>query len=203
MEAIQAFFANPDVAYLLLILGYLEILFEVASPGATFPGVVGTTSLLLAIYSLSLLPINLTGLILLTIAFILFILEVKVTSYGILTFLGLLSYIFGSIYLFDNEVNMSVSPALIILSSIILAAFTVFLLYLGLKAQKNRKATGTNALIGREGIALQDIFPNTKGEVKIEGEHWRAISNEFIKEGEIIIVKDVKDLTLIVNKPSQ
>ncbi|HPD33950.1 MAG TPA: hypothetical protein PKV40_06380 [Candidatus Kapabacteria bacterium] len=166
MEAIQAFFANPDVAYLLLILGYLGILFEVATPGATFPGVVGTISLLLAIYSLSLLPINLTGLILLTIAFILFILEVKVTSYGILTFLGLLSYIFGSLYLFDNEVNMSVSPALIIISSIILAAFTVFLLYLGLKAQKNRKATGANALIGREGIALQDIFPNTKGDVK-------------------------------------
>ncbi|MEN6510713.1 MAG: NfeD family protein [Chloroherpetonaceae bacterium] len=200
MEAIQSFFANPDIAYLLLILGFLGILFEAATPGVTFPGAVGTVSLLLSIYSMSLLPVNVTGLVLITIGFILFILEVKVTSFGILTFFGLLFYIFGSIYLFDSGVNMNVSPALIVASSLILAAFTIFLLYLGLKAQRNRKASGTNALIGRQGIALQDMFPNTQSEVKIMGEHWRAISNEFIKEGETVIVKNIKDLTLIVEK---
>lgn len=200
MEAIQSFFTNPDLAYLLLILGFIGIIFEAATPGVTFPGAVGTLSLLLSIYSMSLLPVNITGLILIAISLILFILEVKFTSYGILTFFGLLSYIFGSIYLFDREVNMNVSPALIVASSLILAGFTILLLYLGLKAQQNRKATGANALIGREGIALQDMFPNTIGEVKVMGEHWRAISSDFIKEGEAIIVKDVKNLTLLIDK---
>lgn len=200
MEAIQSFFANPDLAYLLMILGFVGILFEAATPGVTFPGAVGTISLLLSIYSMSLLPVNITGLILIAIALGLFILEVKVTSYGILTFFGLLSYIFGSIYLFDGDVEMNVSPALIVVSSLVLSAFTVLLLYLGLKVQKNKKATGANALIGREGVALQDMFPNTLGEVKIMGEVWRAMSNDFIKDGETVVVRNVKNLTLYVEK---
>jgi membrane-bound serine protease (ClpP class) len=191
---------NPDIAFLFLILGILGILFEISSPGASFPGFFGVLSLIFSVYIFSFYEINFVGVSLIGIALILYIFEVKVFSYGALTLLATLSFGFGSYYLIDKSSGVSISMSFIIIASLVLVGLAVLLIYLGLNAQKKRKSTGSEALIGAEAKVTEEINSEKNGEIIILGERWRAQSNEKISKNETVIIEKVSGLTVFVRK---
>jgi membrane-bound serine protease (ClpP class) len=196
------YFLSPDLAFVLMLIGILGLLFEFSTPGSLFPGIVGIISLVLSIYSFSFFQINYFGLSLILFALVLLILEIKIISYGILTLFGLLSFSFGAYYLIDEGSSMHISISIIIISVFILLIFTVFLLYLGLKAQKRKRVSGVDALIGQIAIVTKQITPLSQGEIKYMGELWRASSNQTIASGEKVTIIKVENLTCFVNKIS-
>lgn len=200
-ESFLFWLANPNIAYILLMIGIYGLLFEFWSPGAMFPGIIGAISLMIALYALQMLPVNYVGVGLIIIALILFILEIKVVSYGLLTIGGIISLAIGSIMLIDapNEF-MDISMNLIIAFVIITALFFLIVIVFGIKAQTRRAVTGDIALIGLRGNAITDISPGHKGQVKVSGEIWSAVSDEEIKEGDEIVVQSVQNFVLKVRK---
>lgn len=200
-ESLLFWLANPNIAYILLMIGIYGLLFEFWSPGAMFPGILGAILLMIALYALQMLPLNYAGIGLILIAIILFILEIKVVSYGLLTIAGILSLAIGSIMLIDapNEI-MDISMNLIITVVIITTLLFLVLIVFGIKAQTRRAVTGDLALIGLRGIAMTDISPAQKGQVKVSGEIWSAVSDEEIMEGEEIVVQNVENFVLKVRK---
>lgn len=200
MELFNNFFSNPDWAYLLLLIGLLGVLIELSTPGATFPGIVGIISLIISIYLFTQFQISYFGIGLITLGFLLLILEVKFVTFGALAVLGVTAFAFGSYNLVTGGSNMQISLSMVITASAVLLAFSLLLLYLGLKAQKNKKATGADAIIGSVCIVSKDIYPNSVGEVKVLGERWRAKSNQYCKTGDEVIVDKIENLTLFVHK---
>ncbi len=189
--------SNPNVAYLLMLLGFYGIFFELTNPGAILPGVLGALSLILALYSFQTLPVNYAGLLLIILALILFILEIKVTSYGMLTIGGIISMTIGSLMLFDSPLPFfRVSLSVIIPSVVVTALLFVIVIGLVVKAHKRRPKTGAEGLIGLRGTAKTDIHKS--GTVFVHGELWSAWSETPIKAGSLIEVEDVKDLKLKV-----
>lgn len=191
---------NPTVAYLLLMIGFYGIFFELYNPGAIIPGVVGAISLLLGLYGLSVISINWLGLLLIILGVIFFILELLTPTFGALAVGGTISLILGSLMLIEEGSPYGdLSKELILSVSIFSAVFFLAVGYLGMKAQRRKKLTGAEAMIGEEGEALTD-FKNGKGKVFVHGEIWNAESEEDIKKGDRIKVVGVKGLTLIVKK---
>lgn len=174
-EEILSFLANPNVAYLLLALGMLGIYVEVTHPGGIFPGVVGVIAMLLALYSLSVLPLSWAGVALITISMLLFILEVKVTSFGLLTVGGVICFVLGSLMLFDGPIpDMRVSLGVVLPTAVVIAAATVFLLDRVIKAHRRQVMTGKAGLVGEIGRTLSELDPD--GKVMVHGEYWDARS---------------------------
>ena len=194
--------SHPNIAYLLLLLGFYGLFFELSSPGAVLPGVLGAIFLLLAFFSLQILPINFAGISLILLGLILFILEVKITSFGMLTTGGIVSMIFGSLMLFDTpeapEGIFRVSLQVIIPVVIVTALFFVFALSLAYRAHKKKIATGAEGIVGEIGIAKTKLNP--KGKVSVHGEIWNASADEEIPKGAEIGVTAVKGMTLFVKK---
>jgi membrane-bound serine protease (ClpP class) len=193
--------AHPNIAYILLSLGMLGLTIELWNPGAVLPGVVGGVSLLLAFFALRLLPVNYAGVLLIALGILLLILELKVTSYGLLTAGGVVSLVFGSMILVDPRVpelqlNFQVVGP-VVLTSVLLA---LFLVRLGIAAQRLQPATGSEGMIGVVGRAITDIHPNDIGKVRAQGEIWRAITTEEIAEGAPVRVTRIDGLTLTVRK---
>ncbi len=194
------FLSNPNIAYILLMIGIYGIIFELSNPGAIFPGVIGAVSLILAFYSLQTLPINYAAAGLILLGIILFILELKFTSYGLLTLGGIVCFVLGSIMLFDTANPLfKLSLSVIIPVAIVTALFFAVLLRLAYKAHKRKPVTGVEELIGMKGYAKED-FSSGKGLVMVHGELWQAISDEEIKKDEEVIVEKVDGLTLKVRK---
>lgn len=191
---------SPDWAYLFLLVGLLGILFELTSPGASFPGIVGTISLILSIILFTNFQINYFGIGLITLGFILLILEVKFVTFGALAVIGVTAFAFGSYNLITGGTEMQISISMIVTSSIVLLLFSLLLLYLGLKAQKNKNATGAEGLIGSIAVVSKEIYPNSIGEVKVLGERWRAKSSQHCLLDEEVIIEKIENLTLFVNK---
>jgi len=193
--------SNPNVAYLLMLIGFYGIFFELTSPGSILPGVIGVLSLILALYSFQTLPVNYAGLLLILLAVVLFILEIKVTSFGLLTIGGIISMTIGSLMLFDSPIPFfRLSLSVIIPSIFVTVALFVLTISLVIKAHKRRPATGAEGLIGLTGTAKTDIFSG--GSVFLHGEIWSAWSNEQIRKGEEVIVEEVQDLKLKVRRKS-
>jgi membrane-bound serine protease (ClpP class) len=193
--------AHPNIAYLLLSLGMLGLTVELWSPGAVLPGVVGALSLLLAFFSLSLLPVNYAGLLLIVLGMALLILEIKVTSYGVLTIGGAASLIFGSMILVDSsapELQLNLRLILPIVAGIV--AVAVLLVRLAVSAQGLRPITGEEGMIGNTGVSLTSFEPGAPGRVTTRGEIWQAVSDESIPEGTPVRVVAVNGLTLSVRK---
>jgi membrane-bound serine protease (ClpP class) len=189
--------SDPNVAYLLMLLGFYGIFFELTNPGAIFPGVFGTIALILALYSFQTLPVNYAGLMLIVFGIILFVLEVKVTSFGLLTIGGIISMIIGSLMLFESPLPFFKVSLKVILPAVILtAAFFIIIVTLALKAYRRKPATGREGLIGLEGEAQSDI--DKEGTVFVHGEIWRAWSDEPIKKGQKVIIESVDKLKLKV-----
>jgi membrane-bound serine protease (ClpP class) len=198
-ERVLSLLANPNVAYLLLALGMLGIYVEVTHPGGIFPGVVGVIAMLLALYSLSVLPLSWTGIALIAIALLLFLLEVKVTSFGLLTVGGVICFVLGSLMLFDAPIpDMRVSLGVVLPTAVIIAAATVFLLGRVVAAHRRQVMTGRDGLVGEIGTALGDLDPN--GKVLVHGEYWDARSTGGrIAPGSEVRVESVDDRRIDVS----
>lgn len=199
-ERFLNFISDPNIAYILLMIGIYGIIFELSNPGAILPGVIGAISLLLAFYSLQTLPINYAAAGLILLGVILFILELKFASHGLLTLGGVICFILGSIMLFDTANPLfKLSLSVIIPVTLVTVLFFVILLRLAYKAYKIKPVTGVEELIGLRGVAKTDI-DRQKGMVMVHGELWQAVSDEEIKKDEEIIVEEVKGLTLKVRR---
>jgi membrane-bound serine protease (ClpP class) len=191
--------SDPNIAYLLMLAGIYGIFFELTNPGAIFPGVFGVLSLILALYSFQTLPVNYAGLMLIILAIVLFILEIKVASYGLLTIGGIISMIIGSLMLFESAMPFFKLSLTVILPAVFLTAlFFGLTIYLVLKAYRRKPSTGVEELIGLEGEARSDI--HKKGQVFVHGELWKAWSDEPVSKGDKITVEEVKNLKLKVRK---
>jgi len=152
--------SDPSVAYILMLLGFYGLFFELTNPGVLLPGIIGAISLVLAFYAFQTLPVNYAGLLLIIIAIGLFLLEVKVTSYGLLTVSGIVSLTLGSLMLFESPMPfLRVSLSIIIPAALITAFFFVITFRLVYKAHKRKHATGSEALVGLEGTAKSDVGP--------------------------------------------
>ncbi len=192
--------SNPNLAYLLLMIGLLGLYFEFANPGAVLPGVLGAISLLLAIFAFQILPINYVGLILILLALVLFVLEVKVHSYGILSVGGLLSMIIGSLMLIEAPIS-ELRPSLRFIIPVALgfALIFIFLVSLVVRSHRARVQTGREGLLGETGLALTDL--NLEGKVFVHGEYWKARAEEPIPKGSKVIISGVLDnLTVRVSR---
>lgn len=191
---------NPNIAYLLLILGFYGLIFELQHPGAIFPGVVGGICLILAFYSLHLLPVNYAGVALIGLALLFFIMELYVTSHGLLGTGGVIALILGSVMLFKSEVPfLRVSWEVIMAVVIITILFFVFLLAFGIRAQFRKPVTGQEGIVGEKGVAKTDIKKD-EGTILVHGELWDARCEGKIAKGEQVKVVKVEGMVLIVEK---
>lgn len=195
--------SNPNIAYLLMMAGIVGIYFELSNPGAIFPGVIGAISLILAFFALQTLPVNYAGLLLILVALVLFILEVKITSFGLLTIGGIIAMTLGSLMLIEQPPDVF-SPTLSISLSVIfttVALTTLFFLVvvsMAFKTHKRQVTTGAEGMIGEIGIAQNKI--DLDGTITIHGEIWKAHSSGQVKKGERVRVVNVKNLLLEVEK---
>ena len=191
--------SNPTIAYIFLMLGIYGIFFELSSPGAILPGVVGGIFLILAFYALQMLPVNYAGLALILFGIILFIAEIKVVSHGLLAVGGVISLLLGSIMLFQSPVEyMRVSLSVIIPAVMVSAAFFIFAVTKAINARLTKPTTGMEGLVGEIGIASTPIA--FEGKVSIHGEFWNVISDQNIEKGEKVQVIGVNNLKLTVKK---
>ncbi len=191
--------SNPTIAYILLMLGIYGIFFELSSPGAILPGVVGGIFLILAFYALQMLPVNYAGLALIFFGIILFIAEIKVVSHGLLAVGGVISLFLGSMMLFQSPVEyMRVSLSVIIPAVLVSAAFFIFAVSKAINARLRKPTTGMEGLIGEVGIVSTPIAP--EGKVSIHGEFWNATSDQALDKGEKVRVVGIVNLKLKVKK---
>jgi membrane-bound serine protease (ClpP class) len=193
--------AHPNIAYLLLTLGTLALTIELWSPGAILPGVVGGVSLLLAFFAFSVLPVNYAGLLLVLFGLLLLVLEIKVTSFGLLTAGGVVSLIFGSMILVDSPLpELQLSLKVVVPVVLGFAAVALALARLAVAAQRQPPVMGQAAMIGETGEALTAIAPDRAGQVATRGEIWNATSDEPIAKGTRVRVTGVDRLTLVVRR---
>jgi membrane-bound serine protease (ClpP class) len=193
--------SDPNISYMLMMLGFFGILFELFNPGLIFPGIAGVIFLVLAFYAMSSMPVNYASLALIVFGIILFLLEIKIVSHGLLAIGGVISLALGSMFLIRDsplENIVSVSKSIIFSTTAVTTLFFIFIITMALKAQRLKPVTGSGALIGLKGIALENIDMN--GLVKIKDEIWKAVSTQKINEGDTVIVTEVKRLTLYVEK---
>ena len=192
--------SDPNIAYIIMMLGFFGLLFELFNPGAIFPGIVGVICLILAFYSMSSMPVNYAGLALIVFGIILYLLEIKIVSHGILAIGGTVSVLLGSLFLFraspvDNFVSLSHTVIFSVTTTT--ALFFLFLITMGLRAQRAKPVSGANALIGQTAVTIGTLDPS--GQVSVVGEIWRAISlSGAIGPKENVIIKEMKELTLYV-----
>jgi membrane-bound serine protease (ClpP class) len=188
---------NPQVAAVLMMIGMAGIMLELYNPGTIVPGVAGSISLILAWYALDVLPINYAGLFLIALAMIMFLLEIKVPSYGILTIGGVLSLSIGLVMLVDSPIpELQISWQVIASIVVLTTLFFVFALGFALKAQQVKPTTGREGLIGERGVVTKKLNP--EGSVLVHGEIWKARADETIKKGSKVEVIDFNGDNLII-----
>lgn len=199
--------SDPNIAYVLFTLGTLGLILELYNPGAILPGVAGAISLILAFYGMHTLPMNGAGLLLILTAAVLFILEIKITSHGILTIGGIAAMLIGSLMLFDVGPPSPLHGDLprlrltVILPTVAVTALCfLFVIAKGAMAQRLRPATGLPALLDADGVARRPIAPGHPGTVSVMGEIWRAESAETIAAGEAVRVIGGSGLKLEVRR---
>ncbi|MEJ2723898.1 MAG: nodulation protein NfeD [Deltaproteobacteria bacterium] len=190
--------SDPNIAYILMMIGLAGLYFELAHPGAIFPGVIGAMSLILAFYSFQTLPVNYAGLLLIALAIILFIAEVKITSYGMLSLGGVISLSLGSIMLFED---VRVSLRLMAPTIVLVAGFFIIVSTLAYRAYRSRPRGGMDGLIGEIGLVKEPI--DLEGRIFVHGEYWRARSRDKIEEGERVEVESADGLILRVKKAAK
>ena len=193
--------AHPQIAYLLLTLGILGLTVEFWNPGAVFPGVAGGICLLLAFFALQVLPVSYTGVLLILLGIALLILEVKVTSFGVLAVGGVAALFFGSLMLIDSPLpELQIGLRTIVPVTLGVAGIILFLVQLGVRAQLQRPVTGESGMLNEVGQALTSIDPGGVGRVRAHGEIWTATADEHVSAGENVRVTNVKGLLLTVKR---
>jgi membrane-bound serine protease (ClpP class) len=194
--------SDPNISYILFLIGIYGIFFELYNPGSVFPGVAGAIAMILALYSMQTLPINYAGLALIIVGIVLFILEIKITSYGLLSIGGIISLFLGSIMLYqtDNSIEF-VEVSLSVIIPFVAATAIFFILVIGaaVRAQRRRVTTGESAMVGETAVTMTALKP--AGEVRLHGEIWSAESAEGTIEKNVkVIVTEVHGLLLKVKK---
>jgi membrane-bound serine protease (ClpP class) len=193
--------SNPNIAYILMMIGLAGLYFELAHPGAIFPGVVGSIAIVLAFFSFQTLPVNYAGILLIILSVVFFILEVKITSYGMLSVAGIITLVLGSLMLYDKaQTGMSVSLKILLPTILLISGFFIVVAGLVVKTFRSKARTGAEGLVGEIGLVKKSISPN--GKVLVHGELWNAVSDVPIHEGEKVEVVSLEDLILKV-KPVQ
>jgi membrane-bound serine protease (ClpP class) len=201
-DKILSIISNPNIAYILFMAGLLGLYFEFSNPGAIFPGVVGAISLILAFFSFQTLPVNYAGMLLIILAIVLFILDVKIASHGILSIGGIVAMFLGSVMLFQTpDPAMRVSLQVIVPVVLVTAAFFIIGVWLSIRTLRTRPVSGDKGLLGREGDA-RTVVNKDGGSVFVEGTHWNAWSDAEIPEGAKVRVIEVKGMKLKVEKLS-
>jgi len=191
--------SDPNIAYILMMLGIYGLFFELANPGVILPGVLGGIFLVLAFFSFQVIPINYAGFLLIFLAIVLFILEVKVVSYGMLSVGGVVSLFLGSIMLFDTaEPYYKLSLSLVVGVTAFTALFFILGLGLAIRVQRKKPTTGTEGLIGETGVVTMPLAP--EGTVKVHGEIWKAVSEQNIEAGTRVRVKAVEGMMVTVEQ---
>jgi membrane-bound serine protease (ClpP class) len=196
-EKILRIVTDPTIAYLLLLLGLAGLYFEFSTPGAILPGVLGGICLILALYAFQQLPINYAGVLLILLAIVMFIAEIKVISHGILTLGGIAALIMGSMMLIDSPVpGMRIPLTAILLTTGATAGFFLFVVGAGIKALQRKTTTGSEGIIGEVGVVRSRLA--LRGQVFLCGELWNAESEEPVEAGDSVRVTKVEGLTLKV-----
>lgn len=194
--------SDPNIAYIFFLLGIYGLMFELYNPGSILPGVVGVIAMIIALYSLHTMPINYAGLALILFGIILFIAEIKITSYGMLTVGGVLSLALGSIMLIDSDSSLEfvqISWSVILPAVLISAAFFLFAIGMGIRAQRRKPTTGIEGIVGEVGETITTLNPF--GQVRVHGEIWNATSDkEEIASGKRVKIVEVNNLMLHVTK---
>ncbi|PKN05433.1 MAG: serine protease [Deltaproteobacteria bacterium HGW-Deltaproteobacteria-9] len=198
-QGILSAISDPNIAYLLLLIGLAGLYFEFSTPGAILPGVIGGISLLLAFFGLSTLPVNYTGILLIVFSIILFIAEIKIMSHGMLTVGGVISLALGSFLLFETpEPALRLSFQVLIPAVLVASGFFIVVIWLAVKAQMRKHYSGTESMIEGQGEASTDI--DGEGKVFFQGEYWTGQSDRFIPKGAKVRITKVSGLKLIVEE---
>jgi membrane-bound serine protease (ClpP class) len=197
-QRVRSTLAHPNIAYMLLTLGGLGLYFELANPGGVLPGVLGAICLILGFYGMSVLPVNYAGFALLALAAVLFVAEIKVQSFGVLTAGGIASLVFGSLMLFRSaDPALRVSLQLVVVLSMLAALVVATLVTLALRAQRHRVTTGSAGMVAERGTARGAFGPG-EGKVDLRGEIWNAVSEAPVAAGDMVEVVGVRGLTVSV-----
>jgi len=195
--------SDPNLAYVLMMLGMMGIFFELVHPGGIFPGVIGGISLILAFFALQTLPVNYAGVLLILLAIVFFIAEVKVISHGLLTVAGIVSLILGSLMLFKTgDEHMAVSLQVLITTILVISGFFILVISLAVKAYRRKPQTGTQGIVKEIGRVQERITPETPGRVFVHGEIWRAQADEICEPGQVVEVVGIERLLLKVKRKS-
>lgn len=202
LSARQKFLARivePDVFFVLLLVGVLGLYTEFTHPGMVAPGVIGGICSLLALYAMHLLPVNFAGVLLILLALAMFILEAKLASHGVLAVGGIVAMVLGAMFLIRSPLTAGgVSLGIALSATIPFAVITVFLMRLVLRSRKWKQVAGKEELVGEEGIAISGLPAGTEGMIRVHGELWRAVSPQAVAEGKAVRVKSVEGLKLHV-----
>ena len=202
LSARQKFLArivDPDIFFLLLLGAVLGLYVEFTHPGVVAPGVIGGICAVLALYAMHLLPVNFAGVVLILLAFVLFILEAKLTSHGVLLIGGIVSMFLGAIFLIRSPLTPAgVSLGVALGVTLPVALLTVFLMRLVLKSRKWKMATGREEMLGAEGVVTTALPAQGEGMIRVHGELWRAVASSPVPEGAVVRVTRVEGLKLFV-----
>ena len=189
---------HPEVMFVLMLIAIYGIIGEMTTPGAILPGVVGAIALVLALYMAAILPVNATGLVLIGLALLLFIFDVYAPTHGVLTAGGIISFLIGSLMLFNRtDPLFRLSLGYIIPATLVTAAFFVFVIGKGLRAQRLPVRAGTETMLGKT-VATVTPINSHGGRIFVEGEYWNAVSDTPIEKGELVEIAGVEGLTLKV-----
>ncbi len=198
-ERILNVIGDPNIAYILMMIGFLGLFFELSTPGAILPGVIGGISLLLSFFAFQTLPINYAGVLLILLAMILFIAEIKIVSHGMLAVGGVVSLAFGSLLLVDSgETGLQINWGLIIINISVITALALIVIRKAVKVHRKTPVSGKEGLRGEKGVADSEIFEN--GKVFVRGEYWDAWSDDRIGRGEKVEVLELEGMKLKVRK---
>jgi len=189
--------SNPNIAYILMMIGLAGLYFELSHPGAIFPGVIGGIALILAFFAMQTLPVNYAGILLIVLAIIFFIMEMKITSYGLLSVAGIVSLLLGSLMLFEGSApDMKLSLRVLLPTVILISGFFVAVASLVFRAQISKPTTGSMGIVGEIGVVKKALTP--EGKVFVHGELWNARAKEPLDENVKVRVVKVVDLLLEV-----
>jgi membrane-bound serine protease (ClpP class) len=195
-ERLLAIITNPNIAYLLFLAGILGIFFELSSPGAILPGVIGGISLILALFAFQSLPVNYAGVLLILLAIVMFLAEIKVPSHGVLSIGGVISLLLGSLMLIRGGPAGGISLVVIVPAILLTAAFFIFAVAMALRAQRRRAVTGSEGMVGETARVVESLSP--EGKVFLRGEIWRASADRAVPKGDLVRIVSMDGLRLRV-----
>jgi membrane-bound serine protease (ClpP class) len=182
--------SDPNILYILFLIGITGISLELYNPGSILPGVVGGICIILFLYSVQTIPVNIAGILLIIFSAILFLLEIKIPSYGLLTIGGVVSLVLGSLMLVDSPLPfLQISWKVILGATITITLFFIFAIGFAIRAYRKKPSTGKEGLVGEEGVTIEALSPT--GQIEVHGEIWKAVSDQKIKKGQQVIVEEV------------